>query len=286
MEAGAEGSDGERARIFAINRARGSIALSGRDDRGLTRPRRVAESGSLRVRFPRSASDALEAVIVNTAGGVAGGDCLAFDIEAEPGARLTVTSTAAEKVYRSLGPDATIGVNLRVAKGGALTWLPHQTILFDRARLVRAINVDLAGDACVVVAEAIVFGRAGMGETVVTGRLLDSWRVRRDGRLVFADGVRLEGAIAERLAEPAVAAGGIAVGTLMLAPGSARIVEAVRDLSAGFCGEAGASAWNGLALVRFCAKDGAGLRHDLIRVLTALQQESLLRNALPRLWLN
>lgn len=285
MEAGAEG-DGERARVFAVNRARGSIALSGRADCGPTRPQRVAESGSLRVRFPRSSSDALEAVILNTAGGIAGGDRLAFDIEAEAGARLTVTSAAAEKVYRSLGPDATVRVKLTVAAGGTLAWLPHETILFDSARLARTIDIDLAGDASVVVAETVIFGRAGMGEAVSTGRLLDSWRVRRDGRLVFADGVRLDGAIAERLAEPAVAAGGIAIGTLLIAPGSARIVDAVRELTAGFCGEAGASTWNGLALVRFCAKDGAGLRHDLVRVLTALHDQLLLRNALPRLWLN
>ncbi len=285
MEAGAAG-DGERAHVFAVNRARGSITLSSRSDHGQTRPQRVAESGSLRVRFPRPSSDALEAVILNTAGGVAGGDRLAFDVEVGTGGRLTVTTTAAERVYRSLGPDATVSVRLTVASGGALAWLPQETILFDRARLARTIDIDLKGDARLVAAEAVIFGRAGMGETVVSGRLLDRWRVRVDGRLVFADGMRLEGAIAERLAEPAVAAGGIAIGTLLMVPGSAGVVEAVRDLSAGLCGEAGASTWNGLALVRFCAKDGMGLRHDLLRVLTALHEESLLGHALPRLWLN
>jgi urease accessory protein len=280
------GTASEREGIFAGNRARGCIALNGRSDGGCTRPQRVAESGSLRVRFPRSPGGALEAVVVNTAGGIAGGDCFEFDIVAEPGAHLTVSTAAAEKVYRSLGPDAIMRIRLSVAAGGSLAWLPHETILFDRARLKRSIEIELEEDAFLVVAEAIVFGRTGMGEAVKTGRLLDRWRVRCGRSLVFADAVRLEGAIAECLAEPAVAAGGVAIGTLLIAPGTAAIVEAVRTLSAALCGEVGVSAWNGLALARFCAKDGAALRHDLACVLRALHGQLLLRNSLPRLWLN
>ena len=126
-----------------------------------------------------------------------------------------------------------------------------------------------------------MFGRSGMGETVDEGRLLDRWRVRRNGRLVHAEAVRLDGAIAARLAEPAVAKGAVAVATVLVVPGDDATVAAVRALADRFRGEVGASAWNGFAVVRLCAADGAALRHDLVAVLAAVRGK-----ALPRLWLN
>src|SRR5262249_59875214 len=126
----------------------------------------------------------LEAVMVTPAGGIAGGDRFRLDVTVEPRARLVVTTAAAEKVYRALAAQATIDVKLDVAAGGSLAWLPQETILFDRARLKRAIDVDLAEDARLVLAEAIVFGRSGMGEAVHGSFLFDRWRLRRGGRLI------------------------------------------------------------------------------------------------------
>ena len=115
-----------------------------------------------------------------------------------------------------------IDVKLDVAAGATLAWLPQETILFDRARLTRSIEVDLAPDARLFLAEAIVFGRSGMGEAVEEGALFDRWRVRRGGKLIYAEGVRLDGPIAQRLAETAVAKGGIAVATVLIVPGQRR----------------------------------------------------------------
>src|SRR5438105_5632510 len=123
----------EQARIWASNRAFGRIALAVDAVDGATRRTRVGEAGSLRVRFPGPPAAALGAVIVNTAGGVAGGDRFEFDISVGPKARLSVASTAAEKIYRSLGPDARIDIKLAVGAGASLAWLPQETILFDRA---------------------------------------------------------------------------------------------------------------------------------------------------------
>ncbi len=199
----------------------------------------------------------------------------------EPGARLVVTTAAAEKVYRTLEPDATVDVTLAVGAGGALAWLPQETILFDRARLKRSIDIDLAEDAHLVLAEAIVFGRAGMGEAVDDSRLFDRWRLRRGGTLIHAEAMRLDGAVAAKLAEPAVAKGGIAVATVLVVPADEDTAAGVRALGGEFRGEVGVSAWNGFAVVRLCAADGAALRHDLVAVLTAVRGR-----ALPRLWLN
>jgi urease accessory protein len=271
----------DAADTFAANRAVGRIALAVEARAGVTRRSRVGEEGSLRVRCPGQPASELEAVIVNTAGGVAGGDRFTLDVDVAPLARLMVTTAAAEKVYRTLAPAATIDVKLAVGAGGALAWLPQETILFDRARLNRSIEIDVAEGAQLLLAEAVVFGRAGMGEAVDDCSLFDRWRLRRNGALIHAEAVRLDGAGAAKLAEPAVAKGGIAVATVLVVPGNEATSESVRALDEEFRGEVGVSAWNGFAVIRLCAADGAALRHDLVLVLTAIRG-----TALPRLWLN
>ena len=169
-------------------------------------------------------------------------------------------------------------MRLRVEPGAQLRWLPQEAILFDRASLRRRIEVDLFGDASLLMAEAMVFGRSAMGEIVRQGLLTDHWRLRRDGRLVFAETARLDGPIADRLGESAVANGSATIATVLASPIDEAAVERVRGSS--FSGEVGISAWNGLAVARLCAKDGAALRGDLVAVLIALGGD------LPRLWLN
>ena len=105
--------------------------------------------------------------------------------------------------------------------------------------------------------------------------------MRRAGRLVYAETLRLDGAIAQKLAEPAIAKSGVAVATVLMVPGDDATVAKIRAAADQFRGEVGVSAWNGFAVVRLCAADGAALRHDLVAVLTAVHNGSL-----PRLWLN
>lgn len=268
--------------VFARNRAVGRVAFSIAAAPGGSRRSRVHESGSLRVRFPNGISkNTLDAVIVNTAGGMAGGDDFGIGIDVGPHARLTVTTAAAEKVYRSLGADTEIAVKLKVSSGGALAWLPQETILFDQVRLQRSIDMDLAEDSRLLLAEAIVFGRSAMGEAVALGQFNDRWRVRMGGALIFAETVRLDGEIAQRLAQRAIAKGAAAVASVIKYPGNDDDLAAIRGATDRFSGEVGVSAWNGLAVARFVAPDGAALRRDLVTVLTALRA-----GPLPRLWVN
>jgi len=271
-----------RNEIFAGNRAVGRVAFTVAAGPGGSRRQRVHEAGSLRVRFPNGPSHAtLDAVIVNTAGGMTGGDRFAIDVKIGSGAELTVTTAAAEKIYRSLGPDTEIAIRLDVAPGGTLKWLPQETIVFDQVRLRRTIDVDLARDANLLLAEATVFGRSAMGEVVTEGCVFDRWRVRVGGALVLAETLRLDDKIARRLAQRAVAADGVAVASIIKIPGSDDDAAAVRAMQDRFAGEVGISAWNGLAMARLVAPDGAALRRDLVAVLTALGGAPL-----PRLWLN
>jgi urease accessory protein len=268
--------------IFAGNRAIGRIALSVAADADGSRRKRVHEEGALRVRFPNVASrGALEAVVVNTAGGMAGGDRFDLDIAVGPGAKLTVTTAAAEKIYRSLGSDTEIRVKLDIGSGGTLGWLPQETILFDQIRLSRSIEADLAPDASLLLAEGVVFGRSAMGETLTRGHFFDRWRVRRGGMLIFAESLRLDNAIAARLSQRAIAGDAVAIASVLKVPGDEAAVAAVRAKEKDFAGEVGVSAWNGLALARLVAPDGAALHRDLIAVLTAFGNMPL-----PRLWLN
>jgi urease accessory protein len=267
--------------IFAANRAIGSVRFDVHLADGVTRRRHLHESGSLRVRFPSPEAQGLSAVFVNTAGGTAGGDRFNIDIAVGEGARLTVTTAAAEKVYRSHGPAAQLNIALRAAANSHLGWLPQETILFDQARVERRIDIDLADSASLLLCEIAVFGRAAMGERMLHGRFVDRWRVRRGGRLVYAETLRLDGDIGEQLRRPAVAKGGVAIGTALIVPGDETIVQRIRESSDSFGGEVGISTWNGFAMARFCAQDAARLRADMITVLGRASG-----SALPRLWLN
>jgi urease accessory protein len=267
--------------IFAANRARGAVKFDVHQVEGVTRRRQLYESGSLRVRFPSPEADGLSAVFVNTAGGVAGGDRFDIDIAAGEGARLTLTTAAAEKIYRAESAPAQLNISLKAAAVSHLGWLPQETILFDRARVSRQIDIDLADSASLLLCEIVVFGRAAMGERMRQGEFVDRWRIRRGGRLVFAETIRLDGDIGAKLADPAIAKGGVAVGTALIVPGDEALVERIRTLSESFGGEVGISAWNGFAMARFCAQDAARLRADMMAVLGRASG-----SALPRLWLN
>jgi urease accessory protein len=268
--------------VFAANRAVGRASLAVAATEVGTVRTHVHEAGSLRLRFPNTqVSGTLDAVIVNTAGGMTGGDRFDFDIEVGADAKLTVTTAAAEKIYRSLGPLTEIAVKLGVGHGGTLVWLPQETILFDRMRLQRTIDVTMAHGASLLLSEATVFGRGAMGESVHEGHFFDRRRVRVDGKLVFADTIGVDGNITQRLAQRAVTRGGVAIASVLKIPVSDQDAAAVRSIQDSCVGEVGISIWNGFALARLVAPDGATLHRDLGSVLKAFGAHPL-----PRLWFN
>ncbi|UPK27908.1 urease accessory protein UreD [Bradyrhizobium sp. 195] len=265
---------------FEANRARGAVRFDVHARDGVTRRGALHESGSLRVRFPSPEGEGLSGVFVNTAGGVAGGDRFDIEISAADRSRLTLTTAAAEKVYRAPGAAAQLSIALKVGAGAHLSWLPQETILFDRARVQRRFDIELDEAASLLLCEIVVFGRAAMGERMEQGEFVDRWRLRRGGRLVFAETVRLDGNVGAKLGRSAVAKGGAAIGTALIVPGDEALVERIREASDSFSGEVGISAWNGFAMARFCAQDAARLRADMMTVLARTGA------ALPRLWLN
>jgi len=240
------------------------------------------QAGAARARFPRSdVGGGIEAVLVNTAGGLTGGDRIDVGIALAAGSEATVTSAAAEKIYRAREEQpATMLIDLALEAGAFARWLPQPTILFDGARLERRTEVRLAGDARLLAVEMLIFGRAAMGEEVTLGELFDAWRVRREGVLLFAETLRLKGAIAETLRGKATLAGARAAALLLYAAPDAadRLCEARARLE-GAGGIAGTSAFDGLLVVRGAARDGATLQRDFCPLIEWLGAQPL-----PRVW--
>jgi urease accessory protein len=265
----------------ALQRARGLLALGFRRRGAATCLDDLRQEGCLKARFPHP-RDGMEAITLNTSGGVAGGDVLTTRIRLRPGAVVTIASIAAERFYRVRPEEAPAAVNTGVVleSGAALAWLPQEAILFDGCALDRRLAVEMAPDAAFLGVECLVFGRAAMGERVRTARLTDTIQIRRGGRLVLHDAVRLSGAVDAALARPAVAAGAGALATLLLvAPDAVARLDGLRSALAG--AEAGASAWNDFLLARILAPDGAALRRAVEAGLAFLRGGA----ALPRVWM-
>jgi urease accessory protein len=241
---------------------------------------RIGERGSLRLRLPRVPGPTLEAAVLNTGGGIACGDRFSISVDAAADARLVVATPAAEKAYRSDGPMAHVSVRLTLAAGAEIAWLPQETILFDRARLQRRIDVEMDESARMLLFEAVVFGRTARGEEVSEGFFEERWRIRRGGRLVHADTFRLSGPIGPLLDRPAVAGGARALATFIYAaPDAERKLDQARAILGDASCTAGASAWKGLLAVRFLARDGAELRRAAARFI-----EGFRGCPAPRVW--
>jgi urease accessory protein len=270
------------ARVPDYVRAKGGVRLRFGVAGGVTQRLELAESGGYRARFPTCFDGRAEAVLINTGGGMAGGDHLTIDVALDAAARVTVTTQAAEKIYRSQAPDTRIETRVALGPGAHLDWLPQETILFSGARLARSFDVSMAADAKLIACESVYFGRTAMGEVLDAGSFRDSWRVRQGGRLIFADNVRLDGLINATLAAKAVADGARAAATVIVVDRAVtgQLEDARAALVESGCA-CGVSDLGGLLVARFLGPDAAVLRAALARFLMALSGAPL-----PRSWQN
>jgi len=179
-----------------LQRASGEsrVAFAVRD--GMTRLADLYQRDPCRVLFPDpEPGEPPQAVLVTTSGGVTDGDSLSMAIEVGPGAEAVVATQAAEKIYRAArsAEHCTMGIAVTVGEGGTLDWLPQETIVFEGARLKRRTVADVAPGGSLLACEMVVLGRAASGERFTSGLLLDSWSVRRAGKLAWTDTLRVEG---------------------------------------------------------------------------------------------
>ena len=249
------------------------IVLSGSENG--TQIEDLFERSPLRVMFPRSEHCAVEeAVLINTAGGVAGGDRLEYSVAALPGASIAVTSQAAEKVYRALDNPARVATRLKARESTRLAWLPQETIVFDRARLHRTTEIELFSGAELLALEWLVLGRAAHGEIVVDGSVLETWRVKKDGRLIWADSLRITDEIFLHLNRKALLSNFNSIATLVyFGPDLETKVEFLREILSALGCDCAVTLVSGIIVARFAAKQSCDLKLALRTFLQHFEPE-------------
>jgi len=267
---------------LVMQRARGIGRLSTKQGDGTTRIDRLYQDGCAKIRLPHTHSSALEAVLINTAGGLTGGDRMEWTADIAADGRAVLTTQACERIYRSLGGPATVHTRLNVGANAHLDWLPQETILFATSQLNRSIDIDLADGASLTAVEAILLGRDAMGEIALDAQLRDNWRIHRNGRLIHAEATRLDGTEAER-SGLALLAGKRAFATVLhIAPDAytcaARLARLREVLPQD--GRIAASANGERLVVRALAQTGLALRRLIVPILAELS----CAGSLPRLW--
>jgi urease accessory protein len=270
------------ANVLSSQRVRAEARLTVGARGGRTWLERLYQDGAAKVRLPAGSRDPLEAILINTAGGLTGGDRIAWTVEVGAGASLCVTTQACEKLYRAAQGHAEAAVRISVGEGGRLAWLPQETIVYDGSAFARRLEVDLAPGATALIVEAAIFGRRAMGETVARAAFRDRWRVRVDAKLVHADETRLSGDLPALFARRAALGGGTAFASVLLvSPAAGGFAEAARAM-VGASG--GVSAWqvagHGKLLARLVGGDSYDLRSRLAPLLSLLNGEA----GLPKAW--
>jgi urease accessory protein len=236
--------------------------------------KRMREEGCAKLRIPaRLAGQSPEAILINTAGGLAGGD--RFEIEVWAESDLCLTTQAAEKIYRSLGSETRVATRLRAEGNARLFWLPQEAILFDGGRLKRSFDAELNGDATLLAVETVVLGRKAMGESLADFSFHDRWRIRRSGKLIFADDLHFD---PSRVQGTAALDGNEAFATIVLVSSDTEhFIEPLREII-GVRG--GVSAWDGKLVARLVGGDGFDVRKILIPALKLLSGQA----QLPKVW--
>jgi len=270
-------------------RADGAAALSIDCDSGVSRLRDLYQRAPCRLLFPDvEPGEPLQAVLLTTTGGLTGGDRTQVEFHVGAQARATLTTQAAEKLYRALpgSPPVECAVALTAGANSWSEWLAQETILFNGAGLRRSFSADLAADARMLAVESILFGRHAMGEELRTGALHDAWRIRRAGRLVWADALRLDGDILLQRRAPFAFGTAVGCATLVYAgPDAGELIEPVRDLLGDAAEEAGATLLDGLLIIRMLAADAPRLRRRVMEVAGLIRHSAAgLSHDLPRVW--
>jgi urease accessory protein len=260
-----------------LQRARGEGRIVAASREGRTEIVELYQDGCAKIRLPHTHNDSLQAVLMNTAGGLTDGDHVRWSARAGEGAHLTLTTPTCERIYRSLGADARIDTTLAAEAGAHLDWLPQETILFEGGRLDRRLEIDLAETATLTAVEAVLIGRQAMGETAPAACLRDTWRIRRGGKLIHAEATVLSADPRER-ASRSLLAGALAFATVLhVSPAAERRLDAVRAL---LPETGGASVIADRLTVRLLAPNGLALRRALAPIIGLLSSAG----SVPRLW--
>jgi len=221
-------------------------------------------------------------IIVHPPGGIAGGDQL--DISASVGADAwaQLTSPGAAKWYRAAGP-AYQNLELCVAAGATLEWLPQESILYSGAQAELRTRIELSGDARLFYWDMVALGRPASGERFDAGHYQAALDIRRDGQLLWHERQRIEGA--DGLLDSPIGLAGQPVFATLLATGEIdpELLETCRELPCN--GRGDLTQLPGLLVARCLAGEALQARAWLIDLWRLLRPALLGRAAVPpRIW--
>jgi urease accessory protein len=256
---------------------------------GMTALADLFQRAPCRVLFPTTEADELtQAVLLTTSGGLTGGDRTRVAVSVGPQALATVTTQAAEKIYRALPDtgDAVVQVEMQVGDAAWAEWLAQETIVFEGSRLRRRFTAEVAATGRLLAVESVVFGRTAMGEYFNSGMLHDAWHISRAGRLIWADALHLDGDLKRLRTAPFGFGTSVACATVAYvgADASQQLVEARRLLSASTL-PCGATSLDGIMIVRIMADDASELRAAVMKLIVGIRMAAgSLPARLPRVW--
>jgi len=264
----------------ATPRAHGAVRFTVKTRENGTALKTLRQSGSFRALFPQAFGPDFQTVLINTAGGVTGGDTFNTKATAQSGSKLTITTQAAERAYRAIpGETGRICNHVVIEPGARVNWLPQETILFQGSAIQRSLKVEMTDDASLLMVEPLVFGRKMMGEVLTDASFTDRIEILRQDKIAYLDTIRLRGNIAEQMARPHVAAGASAMASLVyIAKDADARFAAVRSM----VGDTGGASMIGddILNLRLLASDSYLLRKTLIPILNLLTTTTL-----PRCWM-
>ncbi len=267
--------------LFQRGSGAGDLAFERRGAKTIAH--RAYQSGTVKLRFPKdhhNTSSSLDCVLINLGGGLTGGDCLTLSASLGTESHAVLTTQACEKIYRSLGNAARIENRFFIGPKARLDYLAQPGIFFDQAHLQRSTHIDMANDATYMGLDAMIFGRAAMGEIVQHGTLHDRCYITRGGKLIHAEHFRLSGHLAEQINCPAILGGHTSMATFRyIAPDAESRLDHMRALIEHSSHPAAASAWDGILLLRMAAPSGYALIGALTKIITQFRQSPM-----PRVW--
>ncbi len=237
------------------------------------------QSGCLKALLPKNHSHVPEAVLINTSGGITGGDKLNIGVELKERAQATVTTQTAERIYKASHGFGKIKVQLDLNQDASLDWLPQETILFDKSAVKREITVNMHKTSKLFMVESIILGRVAMGEALTNNCFLDHWRIVQENKILYAESLKLSNA--NDLLGITTLGENKALATLLyVAPNAEEKLQHMRALLKQCDLISAASAWGGKLVTRLITDSPQRLREALIFIISEFRKKQL-----PRVWL-
>jgi urease accessory protein len=238
------------------------------------------QSGSAKVFYPKCYNEFNELVLVNTAGGITGGDLFIYNIDIQK-SKIFVTTQTAERAYKGYENSGQIKVNLSIDSDSSLFWIPQELILFDNCNLNRKIDVNLNIDSNFLLSETTIFGRTAMNENLEKGFFFDNWRIHVKDKLIHAEALSLSGDIKNILSGLATAQNNVSICNIFLygkdfLKNELQLIKTIESFDMNYIAY---SSWNDKMLIRIISKDAYYLKNIQKKILLCVSN-----NTIPKVW--